>query len=82
MRESRSELGWGKTDEIERTSSGAGWVRHVLKSRDKLDVAEHPPMGKQSAVLLHIPDPTSQEYRRLRLNVALAYHDFPALRLY
>jgi hypothetical protein len=33
-------------------------------------------------VLLHIPDSTSQEYRRLRLNVAFADHHLPALRLY
>jgi hypothetical protein len=39
-------------------------------------------VGNQSAVLLHVPDFTSQKYRRLRSNVALAHHHLPALRLY
>jgi hypothetical protein len=82
VRKSRSELRRGKTDKIERAPSGVGWVRRVLKSRNQLDVAEHPPVGEQAAVLLHIPDSAPQEYRRLRLNVALADHHFPLLRLY
>jgi hypothetical protein len=73
--------GW-KTDKIERAPSDLGWVRHMLKGRNKLDVAKHPPVGKQSAVLLHIPDSAPEQNRRLRLNVAFANHHFPALRLY
>ena len=82
MRKSRSELSGWKTDKIERAPSGLGWVRHMLKGRNKLDVAKHPPVGKQSAVLLYVSDSTAQKYRRLRLNVAFANHHFPTLRLY
>jgi hypothetical protein len=72
----------GKTDKIERAPSRVGGVWHVLKGRNQLDVAEHAPVGEQSAVLLHVPDSAPQEYRRLRLNVVFADHHFPALRLY
>jgi hypothetical protein len=82
VRKSRSELGRGKANKIERAPGGVGWVRHALKSRDQLDVAEHPPVGKQSAVLLHVADSAPQEYGRLCLNITFADHHFPVLRLY
>jgi hypothetical protein len=75
-------LGRGKSDKIERTPSGVGRVRHVLKDRNQLDVAEHSPVGKQSAVLLHVPDSAPQEYGRLRLDILIADHHFPTLRLH
>jgi hypothetical protein len=82
VRKSRSELPRWKTDKIERAPSGVGWVGHMLKSRNQLDVAKHPPVGKQSTVLLHVPDSAPEEYRRLRSNVVLADDHFPALGLY
>jgi prepilin-type processing-associated H-X9-DG protein len=53
-----------------------------LESRNKLDVAENSPVGKQSAVLLHVPDSAPEKNRRLRLNVAFADNHVPALGLY
>jgi hypothetical protein len=45
VRKSRSELGRRKSDKIERPPSGVGWVRHMLKSGNERDVAEHTPVG-------------------------------------
>jgi hypothetical protein len=54
----------------------------VLKGWHQLDVAEHPPVRKQSAVLLHVPDSAPQKYGRLRSDILLANRYFTALRLY
>jgi len=59
MGETRSELCRWKSNELERASSGVGRIRRVLKRWYERDVAQHSPVRKEPAVLLHVSDPTT-----------------------
>jgi len=48
-----------KSNELERASSGVGRIRRVLKRWYERDVAQHSPVRKEPAVLLHVSDPTT-----------------------
>jgi hypothetical protein len=56
-------------------------VAHVLQRRNERDIPQHPPVWKESAVLLHVSYLPSQKDGRLGANVFLADSHFAALRL-
>ena len=77
----RSELSRWKSNKLQRAPSSVGRIRHVLKRWYERDVAQHSPVRKEPAVLLHVSDSATQQHRRLRANVLTADHYLPSLRL-